>query len=45
MTPEQIEQLKRERAIAINALADIADFTIDYKAKQLAEQTIQRIKQ
>ena len=44
MTHEQIEQLKRERAAALNALADIADFTIDYKAKQLAEQTIQQCK-
>ena len=45
MTPEQIEQLKHERAIAINALADIADMTIDFRAKQLAEEIIQRIKQ
>ena len=44
MRPEQIEQLKRERAIAINALAAIADMTIDFRAKQLAEQTLQQCK-
>ena len=44
MTHEQIEQLKRERAAALNALADIADFTIDYKVKQLAEKTLQQCK-
>lgn len=44
MTHEQIEQLKRERAIAINALQRIAETTFDYQVKLLAEQTIQECK-
>ena len=44
MTPFEIQKLLAERADALNALAEIADMTIDYKAKELAEQTIQRIK-
>jgi hypothetical protein len=43
MTHQQIEQMKRERAVAINALRDIADMTIDYKVKQLADQIIQEL--
>ena len=43
MTHQEIEQMKRERAVAINALRDIADMTIDYKVKQLADQIIQEL--
>jgi len=45
MTHQEIEQMKRERAVAINTLRDIADMTIDYKVKQLADQIIQELTQ